>query len=170
MIGTLRALAGDALIAAGELVRGAPVRFPGITPADYDPTVKVHEYGYGWHAPFKHHTDEGAMEADGPMLSWPAPPIVTEAEVRAALDDLDDSTLFGICATIIEGWKPILFTSHAGREASVDVDTLVTVLRDRRDQFRAVERDASEPFLTPHHLDAHIAHASEVFPQHRRGQ
>ena len=80
-------------------------------------------------------------ECDGPELSWPAPPKVTTEEVRAALDDLSDSTLFGICASIIEGWKPILFTSEAGREAAVDVDVLVQALRDRRDQFKAVELD-----------------------------
>lgn len=136
-ISGLHGLSGDALIAFGEALGrlGEAVR-GGAPNVDLDLP----------------HADP-AMECDGPLLSWPAPPPVTPAEVRAALDELSDSTLFGICATIIEGWKPLLFTSDVGREASADVDVLVQTLRDRRDQFHAVEHDADCTILTPVQLD-----------------
>lgn len=134
----IRQLIGEALIAAGEAVRG------GAPNVDLDLP----------HA-------EPAMECDGPLLSLPAPPPVTQAEVMAALDELSDSMLFGICATIIEGWKPLLFTSDVGREASADVDVLVQQLRDRRDQFHAVEHDADAPFLTPVQLNEHLSQSRD---------
>lgn len=166
---TIKLLAGDALIAAGELVRGRKVRFDGIEPADYtaDPNFQAHTAYYGWTAPKPlEEYEPAAMECDGPMLSWPEPPPVTQADVRQALDETSDATLFGICATIIEGWKPILFKSNAGIEASVDVDVLVQALRDRRDQFAAVERDVDEPFHRHINLDEHLDYPVDSTTRH----
>ncbi|QFG09987.1 hypothetical protein KDW74_gp33 [Mycobacterium phage Antsirabe] len=107
-----RELAGDALIAAGVVVRGRP-----------------------------------EFSAQPQLIGGPAR--IQPETIRSALDELPDSRLLRIAATIIAGWKPILFQSDEGRRAAGDVDVLVATLRDRANQFEAVERDADRPF---HHL------------------
>lgn len=149
MTGTLRAfrdLAGDALVAIGEVVRGGSANVD----VDFDDTIKRHTQAAGWQAPIR---TGGAMESDGPLLSWPAPAI-PRAEVRSALDDLSDSKLLNVAATVIAGWKPILLSTEAA--ALTDVDLLVEALRDRAAQFQAVEHDAGEAWQSPDHLHAQL--------------
>lgn len=125
----LRALIGDALIAAGETVQG------GAPNVDLDlPVVEVQDV-------------HGAMECDGPLLAWSATPTpdLSNEVVRAAVDDLSDSELLRIAANIIDSYRP------AGGDS-----ILSEALRDRAAQFEAIERDAHEPFLTRQHLGAHL--------------
>lgn len=74
-IEAIRVLAGDALIAAGELIRGGSDDFD-VWPDDFE---------------------AGAMECDGPDSTKPIP----VDEVRAALGDLPDSVLMGAAAAVI---------------------------------------------------------------------
>lgn len=128
---SLRVLAGDALIAVGEKVRGRRVRFEGIEPADWAPDFQRHTARAGWTAP-------------APLQRYTTAPSIAPAEIRSALDELPDSTLIFIAATVIAGWKPILLSSAAA--AMTDVDLLIDTLRDRATQFRVVEADADRPF------------------------
>ena len=146
----IRELAGDAIVAIGYKIRGGLPNL--LTTPDFDDTVKVHEPDYGWHVPF--HT--GAMESDGPQLAWG----INRGEIRSALDELSDSKLLNIAATIIAGWKPLLLSVEAA--ALTDVDLLVQALRDRAAQFRAVEDDADEPF--------HPVQLDTLYDSPRRGE
>lgn len=138
MTSSVRVLAGDALIALGEKVRGRRVRFDGIEPADYDVTYQRHTERAGWTAP-------------APLQRYTTGQSIAPAEVRSALDELPDSGLLRIAATVIAGWKPILISAAAA--ALTDVDLFIAALRDRADQFEAVERDADSPLpLTPSDL------------------
>lgn len=141
MTSSVRVLAGDALIALGETIRGRRVRFAGIEPADYDVNYQRHDPAAGWTAP-------------APLRTYTTGAAITPDVVRSALDELPDSQLIAIAATIIAGWKPILLPTSTA--ALTDVDVLVAALRDRAAQFRAVEHDADEPFLTRANLDAHL--------------
>jgi hypothetical protein len=117
----IRRLLGEALIAAGEKISGTDSR--DVWPGEYAIAA-------------------GRFESDGPDLAAPIP----LDEVRCALDELPDSKLLRIAATIIAGWKPILLSTAVA--ALTDVDVLVQALRDRANQFEAVEADADKPFLT----------------------
>jgi hypothetical protein len=154
MIAMLRAfgaLAGDALIAFGVALRE---RCDQSGPPPYD----VDAFG--------------RMEADGPdaaetcigdgcprgargcfLCSDTSAPAIPPTEIRSALDELPDSQLINIAATVIAGWKPILL--HTLTDLT-DIDVLIAALSDRAAQFRAVEHDAAEPFLTGAHLGAHL--------------
>ena len=132
----IRLLLGDALIAVGEKIRG------GLPNVDHGHLA-------------------GAWESDGPLLTQPqlvgGPALITPAQVGEALDELPDSQLLNIAATIIAGWKPLLITSEFGRAAAPDVDVLIDILRDRAAQFRAVEDDADKRFPnTPRDLIDHL--------------
>lgn len=91
--------------------------------------------------------------------TWPAtyyepqltggPAKITKPQIRSALDALPDSKLLRIAATIIAGWRPLLVRDHVA--ALTDVDLLIETLRDRANQFEAVERDADRPF--PNNVD-----------------
>lgn len=119
-----RSLVGDALIAAGVLVRGNRTKL-GI--------------------------DETLPWAD-PRYILPAfksSPIPRDT-IRSALDELPDSKLLRIAATIIAGWRPLLVRDHVA--ALTDVDLLIETLRDRATQFEAIESDAAKPFLTTANL------------------
>lgn len=135
----MRQLFGDALIALGELVRGGS--------ANVD--VWAGEYA----------VSAGRMESDGPDLTKPIP----RDEVRCALDELPDSQLLNIAATVLGGWKPILLSTAAS--ALTDVDVLIEALRDRAAQFRAVEDDAREPWLSTTHLGAHLTRSAQSRPE-----
>ncbi len=128
-------LVGDALIAAGEKIQGGLPSIP-----DYDWDYQRHTLA-GWSAPAPLHryTTRASIQPD---------------VVRSALDDLPDSKLLRIAATIITGWKPILLSSAAA--ALTDLDLFIAALRDRADQFEAVERDANEPWLSTDHLMDHL--------------
>ncbi|QBP30248.1 hypothetical protein KDW77_gp34 [Mycobacterium phage Pinnie] len=132
----IRALFGDALIAVGEKVRGG---LPNVH-AEYDWDYQRHTLA-GWTAPapLQRYTTHASIQPD---------------VVRSALDDLPDSKLLRIAATIITGWKPILLSSAAA--ALTDLDLFIAALRDRADQFEAVERDANEPWLNTDHLIDHL--------------
>ncbi|AHJ86583.1 hypothetical protein Jolie2_33 [Mycobacterium phage Jolie2] len=108
-IAAWRELAGDALIAVGEKVRGA---------------------GEDWPANYYE-----------PQLTG-GPARITKPQIRSALDELSDSKLLRIAAKVIAGWRPLLVRDHVA--ALTDVDLLIEVLRDRADQFEAVEN----PLLT----------------------
>jgi hypothetical protein len=119
MIGTLGALcglAGDTLIAIGTALRERDRRFTDYEAGDYLAPV------------------EPSAPADD--LSIPL------RDVRVALDDLSDSKLLNIAATIIAGWKPILLKTADG---PTDVDVLVDALRDRATQYAVVEFDGDSP-------------------------
>lgn len=75
-IEAIRVLAGDALIAAGELIRGGSDDFD-VWPDDFT---------------------AGAMECDGPDSTKPIP----LDDVRAALADLPDSVLIRSAAVVIQ--------------------------------------------------------------------
>ncbi|AKF14895.1 hypothetical protein AVT46_gp34 [Mycobacterium phage MOOREtheMARYer] len=133
---SLRVLVGDALIAAGEAIQGGLPSIP-----EFDPNYQRHTAA-GWTAP-------------APLQTYTTGESIAPDVVRSALDDLPDSKLLRIAATIITGWKPILLSSAAA--ALTDVDLFIQALRDRADQFEAVERDADSPFpLTPTDLDRHL--------------
>lgn len=66
-------------------------------------------------------------------------------EVRAVLDELPDSTVITIAASIIAGWKPILLKATADL---TDVDVLLDVMRDRATQYRIAE-SAEVPLPDP---------------------
>lgn len=136
----IRELIGDALIAAGEKIRG------GAPNVDLDLPAEG-----GWES-------EGLLLAE-PFHRYTTVPAITPDVVRSALDDLSDSKLLRIAATIIAGWKPILLSTAVA--ALTDVDLLVQALRDRADQFEAVEADADAPFLTPVHLDEHLSQSRD---------
>lgn len=143
----LRVLLGDALIAAGIAVRGD--------------VADTFDGQYG------------RMECEGPDAAdtyipaeFRIPPAwapIPLTDVRAALDELPDSSLLSIAATIIAGWKPILLKTTGDH---TDVDVLIDVLHDRATQFRAVERDANTPLLTVDHLIDHV----DPIRSPRRGQ
>lgn len=85
VIDALRALAGDALIAVGEAIRGGS---DNLDPwADPDGIL-----------PF------GSMESDGPDQTKPIP----FADVRAALNELPDSQLLQVAAAVIPRWNPLV--------------------------------------------------------------
>jgi hypothetical protein len=88
-------------------------------------------------------------EAGDYLIPTAASATIPEGVVRSAINDLPDSTLLGVAATVIDGWKPILLKTSAD---VTDVDVLVDALRYRASQFRAVEHDADAPFLSPTHL------------------
>lgn len=117
-VSSLRALAGDALIAVGEAVRGG------------SPNLEI------WPAM---HGRISVMESDGPDQTKPIPP----ADIRLGLDELPDSALWNIAATVIATWVPL-------------AEHLVEALRNRASHFAAVESDAAEQFLTPAHLHRHL--------------
>ncbi|MCV7226100.1 hypothetical protein [Mycolicibacterium komossense] len=96
----------------------------------------------------------GRMESDGPDQTETIP----ADAVRFGLNDLPDSELMTIAATVLEGWTPLLFKATG---ATACADLLVAALRDRASQFRAVELDAGEPFLTPAHLGAHLTRSAQ---------
>lgn len=75
-IEAIRVLAGDALIAAGELIHGGSDNFD-VWPDDFE---------------------AGAMECDGPDSTKPIP----FDEIRRALDDLPDSVLIRSAAVLIQ--------------------------------------------------------------------
>lgn len=106
---SLRELGGDALIAIGEKLGGYPGRtFP--TPAPWVPAVDAN-----------------------PVTRYVTAAKLDPRETRSALlDELSDSGLLTIAATVIAGWKP------------TDVDVLVDALRDRAAQFSAAETEAYE--------------------------
>lgn len=79
---------------------------------------------------------------------------ISRDTARRALDSRTDAELFGIAATVIEGWIPILLPEHVA--AMTDVDLLVETLRDRAAMFEAIDRDAAKPFLTEADLTAHL--------------
>lgn len=130
---SLCTLAGDALGAAGAALRTRREGF-----ADYEAGDFL--------------LAGGRMESDGPDQTDPIP----TSEVRSAFDELPDSRLLNIAATVIAGWKPILLKTTGDL---TDVDVLVDALRDRAAQFAAVELDADEPFPSPAHLSAHLTHS-----------
>lgn len=117
-IASLRELAGDALIAVGLLVRGRRRPELGLIPG----------------APWR---ERGVVPN---VYTAPIPRV----HIREALDDMPDSTLIGLAASLIAGWSPILIR----RELldMTDVDLLIDVLRDRATQFRVVEADSDNPF------------------------
>lgn len=78
-IEAIRVLAGDALIATGELIRGGSENVD-VWPDDFL---------------------AGAMECDGPDSTKPIP----VDEIRAALDSLPDSELLGVAATLLAGFN-----------------------------------------------------------------
>ena len=117
MTSSVRVLAGDALIALGEKVRGAGETWPA---SYYEPQL-----------------------TGGPAK-------ITKPQIRSALDELPDSKLLRIAATIIAGWRPLLVRDHVA--ALTDVDLLIETLRDRATQFEAIESDAAKPFLTTANL------------------
>lgn len=82
----------------------------------------------------------GRMASDGPDQADPTP--VPRADVRSALDELPDSKLLNLAATIIAGTARCLS----------DVDVLVDALRDRAAQFAAIEEPSSTPALLGAHL------------------
>ena len=82
-IEAIRLLAGDTLIATGELIRGGSDNFD-VRPDDYL---------------------AGAMECDGPDSTKPIP----VDEIRAALDDLPDSILVRACAVVMRQSAPAGF-------------------------------------------------------------
>lgn len=83
-IEAIRVLAGDALIAAGELIHGG---------SDH---VDVWPDDFG----------AGAMECDGPDSTKPIP----FDEIRAALDDLPDSVLIRSAAVLVQ--QTVLYTPN----------------------------------------------------------
>lgn len=109
----LRALAGDALLAAGEVVRGGSPNVDAWARTDYL---------------------LGGFESDGPDIAKPIPRV----EVRQAVDELTDSQLLNIAATVID--------------SLTDADVLVAALRDRAAQWAVVEADAADQFHVPAHL------------------
>lgn len=130
MLRALGALAGDALIAAGVVL---VERCDQSGPPHYFDTF-------------------GRMESDAADVIAPTPTI-PPSDVRSALDELPDSQLINVAATVIAGWKPILL--HTLTDLT-DIDVLIAALSDRAAQFAAVEHDAAEPFLTTAHLGAHL--------------
>ncbi|ACR77567.1 hypothetical protein PBI_SCHIEBEL_35 [Mycobacterium phage Schiebel] len=115
-LGALCGLAGDALIAVGFALR------------EHDRGFSDYEAG-----DFLTPAEPPAPADD---LSIPL------GDVRAALDDLSDSKLLNIAATIIAGWKPILLKTTGDL---TDVDVLVDALRDRATQYAVVESDDVPP-------------------------
>lgn len=132
----IRELVGDALIAAGEKVRGGLPSIP-----EFDPNYQRHTARAGWTAP-------------APLERFTTGESIAPDVVRSALDELPDSKLLRIAATIIAGWKPILLSSRLA--ALTDLDLFIATLRDRADQFEAVESDAAEPWLNTNHLLEHM--------------
>ncbi|AKF14469.1 hypothetical protein SEA_FLAGSTAFF_32 [Mycobacterium phage FlagStaff] len=132
----IRALFGDAVIAVGTKIRGG---LPNVLD-DYDFDYQRHDFA-GWTAP-------------APLARYTTHASIAPDVVRSALDELPDSKLLRIAATIIAGWKPILLSAHVA--ALTDLDLFIATLRDRANQFEAVERDASEPWLSTDHLIDHM--------------
>lgn len=87
---------------------------------------------------------EGFSERQAGAYLIPAEqmPRIPLDEVRAVFDELPDSTLIRIGASIIAGWKPIVLKAT---DDPTDVDVLVDALRDRATQFHICE-DAEQAF------------------------
>ncbi|AKF14535.1 hypothetical protein SEA_CAMBIARE_33 [Mycobacterium phage Cambiare] len=132
----IRVLIGDALIAAGERIQGGLPSIP-----EFDPNYQRHTQRAGWTAP-------------APLQRFTTGESIAPDMVRSALDELPDSKLLRIAATIIAGWKPILLSAQLA--ALTDLDLFIAALRDRANQFEAVERDAGEPWLSTDHLLEHL--------------
>jgi hypothetical protein len=122
----LRELAGDAAFALREKFRGVPLS------TRWDGIDRV-----------------GRLESDGPDAVAPIP----GDDVRAALDEMSDADLYGIAATVIKGWTPILLKTH---HTATDVDILIDALRDRSAQFAAIDAHAESPRLDTHDLHTAI--------------
>lgn len=142
MTSSVRVLAGDALIALGEKVRGRRVRFAGIEPADYD-------------VDYQRHTDRAGWTAPAPLQRYTTAASIQPDVVKSALADLPDSKLIRNAAVVIADWKPILLSAAAA--ALTDLDLFIAELRNRADQFEAIERDADSPIpLIPDDLAKHV--------------
>jgi hypothetical protein len=139
VLDSLRSLAGDALVAVADAFRRRREGF-----ADY----------------------EAGDYLMGPVAGadW-LPSRIPPADVQAAVADLSDSGLFGVVATILEGWKPLLLRTSP--DAAAHVDLLIAELRDRADQFRALETDDEDQGDNPTNLDARLIDAADTFPQFR---
>ncbi|ASR77234.1 hypothetical protein SEA_AVOCADO_32 [Mycobacterium phage Avocado] len=132
---SLRVLVGDALIAAGEAIQGGLPSIP-----EFDPNYQRHTAA-GWTAP-------------APLQRYTTGASIAPDVVKSALADLPDSELIRNAATVIAGWKPILLSAAVA--ALTDLDLFIAELRDRANQFEAVERDANEPWLSRDHLIDHL--------------
>lgn len=77
-------------------------------------------------------------EAGDYLITAPIP----RGELSSALDELPDSELLNIAATIIAGWKLILLNTTGDLTG---VNVLVDALRDRASEFEAVEGEADQP-------------------------
>lgn len=122
-IESLATLAGDALSAVGAKLRTRREGFSDYEAGDYL-LSSAFEKCEAIRADMA-----GRMESDGPDQTWPQTWPIPQPDVREALDELPDSKLLNLAATILVGTARCL----------TDVDVLVDVLRDRAAQFAAIE-------------------------------